>query len=118
MGEIEVGDEVVSPNNTNAKVLNTYFHKQKDIYEITTQSGAVVRACNEHLWEVNVSKPKYKSTTEVCNTDQIVDYMKQGRHVYLPVCDAIGSNEDYDLPIDPLCSWCLNRRRWFDHRIP
>lgn len=101
MGEICVGDTVITPKNKKAKVLNTYFHNSKDIYEIVTKSGVTVRACNEHLWEVKVSKPKYKSTVEVCDTDKIIEYMNQGRHVYLPVCDPIGSDKDVDLPIDP-----------------
>ena len=101
MGEVSVGDFVITPKNIKAKVLNTYYHKDKDIYEITTKSGVKVRACNEHLWQVNVSKPKYKSSIEVCDTDKIIEYMNQGRHVYLPVCDPIGHYNDIELPIDP-----------------
>lgn len=101
MGDVVVGDFVITPKNTKAKVLNTYSHKDKDIYEITTKSGVRVQACNEHLWKVNVSKPKYKSSIQVCDTDKVIEYMNQGRHVYLPVCDPIGNYEDVDLPIDP-----------------
>lgn len=101
MGDVEVGDFVITPRNNRVKVLNTYFHKDKEIYELTTKSGVVVRACNEHLWQVNVSKPKYKSSIEVCDTDKIIEYMNHGRHVYLPVCDPIGHYNDIELPIDP-----------------
>ena len=37
MGDINVGDIVITPKNTHAEVLNTYFHNDKDIYEITTK---------------------------------------------------------------------------------
>ena len=101
MGDISVGDIVITPKNTHAEVLNTYSHNDKDIYEITTKSGRVVRACNEHLWSVNVSSRKKKSFNAVCDTDKIISYMNEGCHVYLPVCDYIGSDIDVDLPIDP-----------------
>ena len=39
MGDIQVGDVVITPKNTLSKVLNTYYHQDKDIYEITTKSG-------------------------------------------------------------------------------
>jgi len=101
MGDIQVGDEVITPKNSTSKVLSVYPHTNKNIYEITTKSGVTVRACDEHLWKVDVAKPKYKSKTEVSNTSKLIEHIEKGYKVFLPQCDAIGSSEDYELPIDP-----------------
>ena len=101
MGDVEVGDTVVTPSNTHAKVINTYFHKDKDIYEITTKSGRVVRACNEHLWIVTITNPKKGTTLDVIDTDEIINLKNKNLKVYLPISEAIGSHGLSNLFIDP-----------------
>lgn len=101
MGELTLEDVVITPKNKQSKILDIYEHKQKEIYKITTQSGNVVEACGEHLWNVTVSKYKCKSSKITCDTDEIIEYMNQGRHVYLPISEPVGATEDADLPLDP-----------------
>ena len=101
MGDVDVGDTVVTPKNTHAKVLNTYFHKDKDIYEITTKSGRVVRACNEHLWIVTITNPKKGTTLDVIDTDEIISLKNKNLKVYLPISEAIGSHGLSNLFVDP-----------------
>ena len=101
MGDIQVGDFVTTPDNKRAKVLNTYYHENKDVYEFITESGNIVRSCSEHLWKVSTRKHKCKSQIEVIDTSEIIKKIDQGYTVKLPVCEAIGSEDDYELPIDP-----------------
>lgn len=101
MGDIEVGDYIISPDNKPVEVLKTFHHDSKNIYEITTQSGRVTRACDEHLWDVYISSKNKKSQREVVTTTDLISLMGEGRKVRLPLCDKIGSNEDVDLPITP-----------------
>lgn len=100
MGEIQVGDSVVTPDNSEAEVLETYFHESKEIYELTTESGNIVRACNEHLWQVDIQSDGVAST-EVCDTDDIISYMSDGSSVYLPVCQALGKEKDARFSVSP-----------------
>lgn len=100
MGEIQVGDSVVTPDNSEAEVLETFFHKSKEIYELTTSSGNIVRACNEHLWQVDIVSDDVWST-EVCDTDDIIDYISDGCDVYLPVCSPLGKDKDARFSVTP-----------------
>lgn len=50
MGDINIGDEVISIDGTPTKVLGVYPQGLKDIYEITFSDGAKTEACGEHLW--------------------------------------------------------------------
>ena len=54
MGEIEPGDETVTPDGTYAQVTGVYPRGERDVYTVQTADGAVVEASDEHLWEVYI----------------------------------------------------------------
>ena len=54
MGEIEVGDETVTPDGTYAQVTGVYPRGERDVYTVQTVDGAQVEASDEHLWEVYI----------------------------------------------------------------
>ncbi len=58
MGEIKVGDTVISGTNKQATVLGVYPQGKKDIYEITFDDGSTCRCCDEHLWTVQTDKDR------------------------------------------------------------
>ena len=107
MGDIQVGDEVITPDNKTSKVLNTFLHDNKSIYKVTTHSGNVVYACNEHLWKVSVTENKKGTTEGVFDTDQIINLMENNRKVYLPVSQAVDLGSENDFIIDPYVMGCL-----------
>ena len=86
MGDIQVGDDVLTHKNTTAKVLAVYPHEDKDIFELTTSGGRQVRACNEHLWKVGIVPTNSPMFFKVCDTDSIIEYLDEGYRVYVPCC--------------------------------
>ena len=54
MGEIEVGDEAVTPDGDYAQVTGVYPRGERDVYTVRTADGAEVEASDEHLWEVYI----------------------------------------------------------------
>ena len=86
MGDIQVGDDVLTHKNTEAKVLAVYPHEDKDIFELTTSGGRKVRACNEHLWKVGIVPTNSPMFFKVCDTDSIIEYLGEGYRVYVPCC--------------------------------
>lgn len=86
MGDIQVGDDVLTHKNTEAKVLAVYPHEDKDIFELTTSGGRQVRACNEHLWKVGIVPTNSPMFFKVCDTDSIIEYLDEGYRVYVPCC--------------------------------
>ena len=52
MGDIKVGDIVISGEGNPAKVLGVYPQGIKPIYEVTFDDGSKCRCSDEHLWKV------------------------------------------------------------------
>jgi ribosome assembly protein YihI (activator of Der GTPase) len=50
MGEIEIGDKVISVDGKESIVIGTYPQGEKEIWEITFSDGSKVECCSDHLW--------------------------------------------------------------------
>jgi ATP-dependent Clp protease ATP-binding subunit ClpC len=72
MGEIEVGDDVLTPNGDVTKVIGTYPQGEKDIYQITFKDGRSTEACGEHLWQV-YGIPKGENRNHTWSTINTLD---------------------------------------------
>lgn len=55
MGEIAVGDKIISGSNHVASVLGIYPQGKKKIYELTLDDGSTCRCSDEHIWYVSVN---------------------------------------------------------------
>ena len=71
MGDIVKGDVVFDMHGKPVEVLNTFPHKNKDIYEITLNDGTKVRCGLEHLWYVRNKNWKDKRW-EVLSLEEIM----------------------------------------------
>ena len=52
MGDIHVGDTVISGENRHSKVIGVFPQGKKPIYEVTFDDGSKCRCSDEHLWKV------------------------------------------------------------------
>ena len=52
MGDIKVGDIVMTPEGGSAVVMGKYPQGTRKVYEIKTADDKTTRACKEHLWEL------------------------------------------------------------------
>lgn len=50
-GDLKVGDEVITPKGTKAKILQIHPHGKQDIYKLTFQDGRTALAGLPHLWK-------------------------------------------------------------------
>ena len=55
MGNIKVGDEVLTPYGSVTTVKNIYPKGFRPTYSIKTKDGSTTHACNEHLWKIELS---------------------------------------------------------------
>lgn len=88
MGEIEVGDEVITPSGNITKVAGTYPQGEKDIYRITTKDGKETEACGEHLWKAyGITKDdKKEDKWGVYNTLDLKNVLENGNsEISLPL---------------------------------
>lgn len=52
MGDIKVGDTVISGTGKESKVLGVYPQGYKPVYEVTFNDGSKCRCSDEHIWRV------------------------------------------------------------------
>lgn len=89
MGELTIGDTVLTPEGNKSKILEIFPQGKKDIYEIVFSDGAKTHACLEHLWEchvpVNLKQRKY-SERKIVSTEQIIEILNtKNKHVNISI---------------------------------
>jgi ATP-dependent Clp protease ATP-binding subunit ClpA len=99
MGEIQVNDQVTTPDGKVVKVLNTFNRGSKAVYRITFGDGRIVDTCDEHLWKVYNKhwnqKWQVKSLSEIMKMKSL-----NTSGIYVPLIDDL-PELNVDLPIDP-----------------
>lgn len=111
MGDISIGDDVITPDGNISKVLNVYPQGKKDIYEVTFHDGSKARGCKEHLWECyypNDWNYRRGSTKKVVTTETLFNFIEYKKtnlikeNVNISI-DLINPKETYDieLPLNP-----------------
>jgi len=107
MGEIMVGDEVLTPEGKISKVIGVYPQGEKDIYKINFKDGRSTEACGEHLWKtygIPEGKKRNKSWS-ILNTLDIKNKLENTKYrLKLPlVSDLLFSNVELEsnLIIEP-----------------
>ena len=110
MGEIVEGDIVYASDGSEVKVLGTYEHGERDVFEITTLQNRKTKTCDKHLWEVQESnykrkynKPKLVDTTYI-KENLINDY--GGLRFSIPKNDSVKFYEK-SLELHPYVMGCL-----------
>lgn len=122
IGELSVGDEVLTVDGSITKVTGVYPQGIRTVYRLTMSDGAVVHADENHLWKIYTAydrkavsdSKQYKTTSisadkhSILTTKQLVGkefiFMSKGRekvrNLKLPVCQALQFNKK-DLIIPP-----------------
>lgn len=115
MGEISIGDNVLTPDGQVSTVVNKFPQGIKDVYKITFDDGSVAECGLDHLWTVYirnkwVSEPygHYIVQQQTLTLRQIIEYMeknasrknKQNYNVRIPVVSKVNF-VDKVLPLDP-----------------
>lgn len=122
MRDIQVGDEVLTPNGTVTTVTGVYPKGKRPVYGVKLCDGSYAEACNEHLWNIIIVNDKDGSLSEELVTTKILKsyvddndnslleelipsymldfYIKDKKSIYLPDVKPLAYTEK-DLIIDP-----------------
>lgn len=78
IGEIKVGDEVLTPEGFTAPVSGKSVVRKAPVYRVSTTNGGQTLASGDHLWEVSWrsvsgSTKKEKYLTKVMSTEEILE---------------------------------------------
>jgi len=52
MGDLQVGDQVMTPKGNSVQVQAIFDPGHKDVYELTFKDGRKVRSCEDHIWPI------------------------------------------------------------------
>lgn len=81
MGEIQPGDEVLTPEGGVETVIETFPQGTRPVYELTFRDGSKVRADLEHLWKVTQGCSRYKNgevrRSRVVTTEFLLNNLKR-----------------------------------------
>lgn len=126
MGDIKVGDKLLTPKGQETTVQGIYPQGQKDIYQITFHDGSSTLCCKEHLWEVYMptADRKYsaKTSAQVVNLETMMKFMADKSknnwpgNISIDTIDIFEYADVPNLPVDPyligalLGDGCLSRK--------
>lgn len=123
-GDLNIGDEVLTPFGTVTTVTGIYPQGVRPVYEVKLRDGSKAESCNEHLWQIERGKTsirytgkltangkretvgtgpngqKHKMVTEIIDTDELKSRVDKGRQINLPRIEPLAYNAQ-ELPLDP-----------------
>lgn len=103
MGDMKIGDNVITPNGHTSKVVGVYPQGEKDIYNVIFEDGRSAEACGEHLWKVyGIPEGKNrKRGWSIIDTDKILDILKNTNYkLKIPLVEKIDIYKD-DFIVEP-----------------
>jgi len=132
MGDIVVGDEVISSNGKPTKVLGVFPQEgDRDVYKIEMNDGSITECDIDHLWSVNTLNMRNGSTRhkgkrikvknesfKTLSLREIIEggvYKRNQLNYRIPVVKPINFNEK-PLKIDPYILGCLIGDGYFKRR--
>lgn len=82
MGDIKIGDEILSPSGGTQTVIGVFPQGRKLMYKVTFSDGSSTRCCEEHLW--SVSTDNWIKRGKGFKTLSLKEIM--GENIYLSSC--------------------------------
>ncbi len=100
--DLKIGDSVICPDNSKAKVLGIFPQGKKQVNEITFSDGRKTECCNEHLWKVySKNWKRLGSESRVIESNLIKQIKEKTRErLYINLVKPIDTKE-IELEIDP-----------------
>ncbi len=104
MGDLVVGDLVITPKSSLAPVIGIYPQGKKQLYKLTFHDGSSTLACKEHLWKAYMPSPLHKASTKetIISTQEMIEFLdrkKSGVHtpgnISIPLCNVIGVTQGF-----------------------
>lgn len=99
MGEIKIGDEVITDSGEATKVIGVFDQENEnlsDIYRITTKDGRYADSCLNHKWNVRTNKLDYFTV----DTNFLINHSGKA-DFYLPELNPVQYHNNDNTTIDP-----------------
>lgn len=100
MGDLKVGDWVITPKGSAAQVQAVFEPGDKDVYELTFKDGRKVRSCEDHIWPI--FHHDWQNKTKLMNLKDIITLKnKTKRCIGVPLATMSQDVQSRTLPLDP-----------------
>jgi ATP-dependent DNA helicase RecG len=111
MGEIKVGDTVLTPDGSSSEVVSLFPQGKRPVYELTFRDGTKVHADKDHLWAVRASGGSV--VPQLLRTSEIAENVCQenGRpkwFVAYPIIHGLGQEWSSSISPDTLGRFLTN----------
>lgn len=107
MGDISVGDEIITQDGSVTKVTGVYPQGVKKIYRVVFADGRWTECCPEHLWKVFYINTSVDRRWRVVDTEEMLRLISMPNpRVYVDLIEP-EDKPDVDLPVDPYLLGCL-----------
>lgn len=101
MGEMQIGQEVISPDGSVTQVTGVFPQGEKEIYRVVFGDGRSTECCAEHLWKVFYINTSASQRWRVVNTVEMLRLISMPNpRVYVQLIEP-EEGIDAELPIDP-----------------
>ena len=102
MGDLKVGDRVITQEGKTSEVLQVWPRGMLDCYRITFSDGSSTECAGDHLWEVGTDVLNW-SRNRVVETEWLVKNYNKGirkSRYYIPMCEPVYFRER-SIGVDP-----------------
>lgn len=72
MGDIKVGDKIITPSGQESNIIGIFSQGVKDIYKITFSDNSFTRACRDHLWKAQSSDDRRSNKYRIVDTESML----------------------------------------------
>ena len=80
MGDVVVGDRVVTPRGVTAGVAGVFPQGVTDVFSVVLEDGRLTFASGDHLWRARIDGGEW----EVVRTSDMLAALRDGKQVWLP----------------------------------
>lgn len=111
MGDLQIEDYVLTPQNKKAKIIGIFPQGKKDIYQVIFHDGTSTECCGDHLWLTKTSKERDgKKPGQIRTLKEIkktLRYSKNNKRNHsIPMVEALDIGTSKNL-IDPYLMGCI-----------
>ena len=86
MGDVVVGDRVVTPRGVTAGVVGVFPQGVTDVFSVVMEDGRLTFASGDHLWRARIDGGEW----EVVRTSDMLAALRDGKQVWLPNITVFG----------------------------
>lgn len=106
MGELQIGDEVITNTGDSSKILKIFPQGEKEVYDVRFTDDTCTQCCDEHLWQTETyfgcDSYKLSSVKPLSEIRQTLKFgSKNLNNHQIPIVDPIQFNNNLSLPINP-----------------